>query len=60
MISALCVAIANGVGLARIAATIHPYPTQGEVLKKAADTWRRGKLTPAVKRLFNAWFWLTR
>ena len=60
MISALCVAITNGVGLGKIATTIHPYPTQGEVLKKAADAWRRRKLTPGVKRLFNLWFWLTK
>ena len=32
---------------------IHPYPTQGEVVKKAADTWRRGKLTPLVKKVFD-------
>lgn len=56
MLSALCVAVTNGVGLGRIAATIHPYPTQGEVLKKAADAWRRTRLTPTVKRIFGWWF----
>jgi hypothetical protein len=25
-------------------------------VKKAADTWRRGKLTPAVKKVFDWWF----
>jgi pyruvate/2-oxoglutarate dehydrogenase complex dihydrolipoamide dehydrogenase (E3) component len=49
----LCLAITAGVGLGKIAGTIHPYPTQGEVVKKAADAWRRGKLTPGVKRVFG-------
>ncbi len=56
MIGELCLAITAGVGLGKIAATIHPYPTQAEVIKKAADKWRRTKLTPTVKRLFEIWF----
>ena len=56
MIGELCLAITHGVGLAKIASVIHPYPTQGEVVKKAADTWRRGKLTPTVKKIFDWWF----
>ncbi|MFP3941233.1 MAG: mercuric reductase [Thermoanaerobaculia bacterium] len=53
MLGELCLAISEGVGLGRIAGVIHPYPTQGEAVKKAADTWRRGKLTPFVKRVFD-------
>ncbi len=56
MLGELCLAITAGVGLGKIAGVIHPYPTQGEVVKKAADTWRRGKLTPFVKRLFDLRF----
>ncbi|HYG61669.1 MAG TPA: mercuric reductase [Thermoanaerobaculia bacterium] len=56
MIGELCLAITQGIGLGKIAGVIHPYPTQGEVVKKAADTWRRGKLTPGVKKLFERWF----
>jgi len=55
MIGELCLAITHRIGLGKIASVIHPYPTQGEVLKKAADTWRRGKLTPGVKKLFARW-----
>ena len=51
-IGELVVAIQHGVGLARLAETIHPYPTQAEVVKRAADAWRRTKLTPWTKRLF--------
>ena len=58
MIGELCLAVTHGIGLNRIASVIHPYPTQGEVVKKAADTWRRGKLTPTVKKTFD-WFFRT-
>ena len=56
MIGELCLAITHGIGLGKIAGVIHPYPTQGEVVKKAADTWRRGKLTPFVRKLFRVRF----
>ncbi|HWM92209.1 MAG TPA: mercuric reductase [Thermoanaerobaculia bacterium] len=56
MIGELCLAITHGIGLGKIASVIHPYPTQGEVVKKAADQWRRTRLTPGVKKLFERWF----
>jgi pyruvate/2-oxoglutarate dehydrogenase complex dihydrolipoamide dehydrogenase (E3) component len=56
MLGELCLAITKGIGLGSIAGVIHPYPTQAEVVKKAADTWRRGKLTPTVQKLFAWWF----
>ncbi|HWN43504.1 MAG TPA: mercuric reductase [Thermoanaerobaculia bacterium] len=56
MIGEFCLAITQGIGLGKIAGVIHPYPTQGEVIKKAADQWRRTKLTPGVKKLFERWF----
>jgi pyruvate/2-oxoglutarate dehydrogenase complex dihydrolipoamide dehydrogenase (E3) component len=56
MISELTVAMANGLGLAQVGAAIHPYPTQGEVFRKAADLWRRRKLTPRTKRVFDLFF----
>ncbi len=56
MIGELCLAVTHGIGLAKIAGVIHPYPTQGEVVKKMADLWRRGKLTPTVKKIFGTWF----
>ena len=56
MLGELCLAITKGIGLGSIASVIHPYPTQGEVVKKAADTWRRGKLTPRARKLFSWWF----
>jgi pyruvate/2-oxoglutarate dehydrogenase complex dihydrolipoamide dehydrogenase (E3) component len=53
MISELTLAITSGAGLRTIAETIHPYPTQAEILKRAGDTFNRGRLTPGVKRLFK-------
>ena len=60
MIGELSLAVTTGVGLGKIAGVIHPYPTQAEVIKKAADTWRRGKLTPFVQRVFALFFRLFR
>ena len=40
-------------GLGVIAGVIHPYPTQAEAIKKAADAFNRTRLTPLVKRLFE-------
>jgi len=56
MISEIGLAITAGLGLGRIGATIHPYPTQAEVFRKAADAWRRKKLTPLVKRVLKVFF----
>jgi len=56
LLGELTLAVKAGVGLNTIASTIHAYPTQAEVLKKAADTWRRGKLTPTVQKIFNGFF----
>lgn len=55
MISEVSVAIRAGVGLDLVGRTIHPYPTQAEVFRKAADAWRR-RLTPAARRLFETFF----
>jgi pyruvate/2-oxoglutarate dehydrogenase complex dihydrolipoamide dehydrogenase (E3) component len=52
-ISELTLAISAGVGLGKIAETIHCYPTQAEAIKKAADAHNRMRLTPAVKRAFR-------
>jgi pyruvate/2-oxoglutarate dehydrogenase complex dihydrolipoamide dehydrogenase (E3) component/uncharacterized membrane protein YdjX (TVP38/TMEM64 family) len=58
MISELTLAMAAGAGLGTIAGAVHPYPTQAEVMKKAADAYNRTRLTPLVKKVF-AW-WLAR
>ena len=56
LISEVTLAMTNGLRLGAIGATIHPYPTQGEVLRKAADAFNRTRLTPTVKAIFRLWF----
>jgi pyruvate/2-oxoglutarate dehydrogenase complex dihydrolipoamide dehydrogenase (E3) component len=56
LIGEAAVAITHGIGLGKIGGTIHPYPTLGEAYRKAADQWRRGKLTPLARRVLGAWF----
>jgi len=53
MISELTLAMVGGVGLKTISATIHPYPTQAEAIRKVADAYQRTRLTPFVKKLFD-------
>lgn len=53
MISEITLAMVAGAGLGTIAETIHPYPTQAEVIKKAADAFNRKRLTPRIHSLFK-------
>jgi pyruvate/2-oxoglutarate dehydrogenase complex dihydrolipoamide dehydrogenase (E3) component len=53
MLSEVTLAIAGNLGLQTVAATIHPYPTQAEAIKKIGDAYQRTRLTPFVKRLFE-------
>ena len=53
MISEISVALAGGMGLGALSGVIHPYPTQAEAIRRAADAYRRTKLTPTVKRIFE-------
>lgn len=53
MISEMTLAMKAGAGLGTLAATIHPYPTQAEIFKKAGDAYSRTRLTPGVKRMFE-------
>lgn len=55
MISEITTAMMAGAGMSKLAQTIHPYPTQAEMIKKAADAWNRTRLTPTVARLFAKW-----
>ncbi|MBD2250104.1 mercuric reductase [Nostoc parmelioides] len=53
MISEITTAIVNKIGLNKLSNVIHPYPTQAEAIKKAADTYRRTLLTPKTKKLLG-------
>ncbi|MGH9675688.1 MAG: mercuric reductase, partial [Candidatus Acidiferrum sp.] len=56
LIAELTLAMTAGIQLPTIARTIHAYPTHMEAVRKVADTYNRGRLTPFVKRLFQQWF----
>ncbi len=60
MIGELALAMTNGIGLGKIAGTIHPYPTQAEAIRKLGDQYNRTRLTPLVKSLFRKWLRWTR
>jgi len=53
MISEVTTAIVGKVGLSKLSSAIHPYPTQAEGIKKAADAYRRTLLTPNTKRFLG-------
>lgn len=55
MISEITLAMTNGLGLKKIASTIHPYPTQAEAIRKIGDIYNRKRLTPIIKKIFNKW-----
>ncbi len=60
LISELTVAMRAGLGLGAIAAAIHPYPTQAEVIKKVANAWRKTTFTTRKQRILRRWFTWTR
>jgi pyruvate/2-oxoglutarate dehydrogenase complex dihydrolipoamide dehydrogenase (E3) component len=53
MISEISVAMAAKMGMGSISGVIHPYPTQAEAIRKAADAYNRTRLTPNVRKLFE-------
>lgn len=53
MISEVTTAIVHKIGLSKMSSVIHPYPTQAEAIKKAADAYRRTLLTPKTKRFLG-------
>jgi pyruvate/2-oxoglutarate dehydrogenase complex dihydrolipoamide dehydrogenase (E3) component len=60
MIAEAVYALTHGGTLAALSATVHPYPTQAEALRKAGDEYRRQSLTPGIRRLLSRYFAWTR
>ena len=46
-------AMKYGIGLGKIAATIHAYPTLSELARKMGDKYNKTRLTPAAKKAFS-------
>lgn len=51
----LSLALTHGLGLRKLAATIHPYPTRAEALRKLGDAYNRTRLTPWTAWLIKQW-----
>lgn len=55
LITQITLAMKNELGLGDIAATIHPYPTQAEAIRKIGDQYNKTQVTPKVKRWLERW-----
>jgi pyruvate/2-oxoglutarate dehydrogenase complex dihydrolipoamide dehydrogenase (E3) component len=53
LISELTLAMRNNIGLAAIGATIHPYPTQAEAIRRLGDQFNRTRLTRRAQWLLR-------
>jgi hypothetical protein len=49
-----------GIGVGQLSGVIHPYPTQGEAIRRVADRYQRTKLTPLAQRAIRTWLRWTR
>ncbi|OAB57112.1 mercuric reductase [Phormidium willei BDU 130791] len=52
-ISEITTAMVGGLGLKTLSRVIHPYPTQAECIRKAADAYKRTQLTDTTKKLLK-------
>lgn len=55
LISEVTLAMTHGLGLKKIASTIHPYPTQAEAIRKLGDQFNRTRLTPFTMTILDKW-----
>ena len=56
LISEITVAMKAGAGLGVIGSTIHPYPTQSEAIRKAANLMRKARFSSRQKSILTRWF----
>lgn len=60
LISQVTTLMKAGRGIKTLTGTIHPYPTQAEVIKKAGILWRKAHFGNGAKRILGKWFEWTR
>lgn len=53
LIGQISQAMTHGLGLRRLADTIHPYPTQGEAIRQLGDLYNRTRLTPRTQKILS-------
>lgn len=56
MIGEVSLAMTSRLGADTLSATIHPYPTRAEVLRKLGDAYRRSRLTPRLRSWLERYF----
>lgn len=56
LLAEITFAMTHDMGFGTIAATIHPYPTQSEIVKRAADAYNRTRLTSFVSGAMEKYF----
>jgi len=60
MITEITLALARGLALNTLSDIIHPYPTQAEAIKGAADLYNRSRLGPRLQKILSFWMALKR
>jgi pyruvate/2-oxoglutarate dehydrogenase complex dihydrolipoamide dehydrogenase (E3) component len=60
LIGEISLAMTNGLGLKKIASTLHPYPTLADAIRKLGDQYNKTRVTPLVKSLCEKWLAWTR
>ncbi|MEM6692801.1 MAG: mercuric reductase [Planctomycetota bacterium] len=60
LIAEVTLAMTHGLGLSKIGSSIHPYPTNGDVVRKLGDQYNKTRLTPTVAGLFKKWLAFSR
>lgn len=56
LIGLIAQAMRTGARLDSLSDLVLPYPTRGEIVRKAADQWRKRRLSPSLQRAFSAFF----
>ena len=56
MLNEITLAMTQKIGLGAFVHVIHPYPTQAEAIRRAADMYNRTRLTSTAAKLSSAWF----
>ena len=55
LIGEISLAMTSGLGLGRLAQVNHPYPTQAQAIRMAADAYNSTRMSPAYKWLLKHW-----
>ena len=55
MICEISLAMSSGIGLGALAHVNHPYPTQAQAIKMAADTYNSTRMTPTLRWILKQW-----